>query len=229
MKHIQIKYMFLQQMVKSKLLSLRKIPGAENTSDIGTKYLEKSTFERLRLACGLRDPEAVVANIQEEIPRGKGSGWSQVADGLRTCLMGLVLMLQIGGTRGSTTTTSYLGLLLLPAVMSKKQQKNDEDYYPLSWLLMLTLFVGAVVPVLVYFLVKGCAQTISRPTTAAVRDRATQCSLKETEAREIEKLTIEAIKKELAGYGAPQTGVKNDLVYRLSRYREALTSMRLNG
>ena len=73
MKRVQIKYMFLQQMVKSKLLSLKKVPGTENTSDIGTKYLEKATFERLRLACGLRDPDAVVANIQEE-NRGKGSG-----------------------------------------------------------------------------------------------------------------------------------------------------------
>ena len=39
---------------------------------------------------------------------------------------------------------------------------------------------------------------------------------------EIEKLTNEAIKKELAGYGAPQTGTKNDLVQRLMHYREAL-------
>jgi hypothetical protein len=221
--------MFLQQMVRDKLLSLRKIPGTENTSDIGTKYLEKATFERLRTACGLRDPDAVVANIQEE-SRGQSSGWSQATDGMRTCLMGLVLLLQFGGTRGSTTTTSYLGLVLLPIAAEAKQQTDEDDagYYPLSWLLMLTLIAGASIPVLIYFLSKGCTRPTALPTTAR-RDKGTQCSWKETDVMEIEKLTIEAIKKELAGYGAPQTGVKNDLVYRLARYREALNSMRLNG
>jgi hypothetical protein len=93
---------------------------------------------------------------------------------------------------------------------------------------MLTLIAGASIPVLIYFLSKGCTRPTALPTTAR-RDKGTQCSWKETDVMEIEKLTIEAIKKELAGYGAPQTGVKNDLVYRLARYREALNSMRLNG
>jgi hypothetical protein len=65
--------------------------------------------------------------------------------------------------------------------------------------------------------------------TMARRDKGTQCNWKVTDVVEIEKLTIEAIKKELAGYGAPQTGVKNDLVSRLARYREGLNSMRLTG
>ena len=226
MKHVQIKYMFLQQMVKSKLLSLKKVPGTENTADIGTKYLEKATFEKLRLACGLRDPEVVVASIQEET-RGKTNGWSQATDGMRTCLMGLLLMLQVGGTRGSKTPQSYLSILLLP-LAAAEQEENETNLYPLSWLLLVTLIAGASIPVLIYFVTKGC----TRPTvlmTMARRDKGTQCNRKVTDVMEIEKLTIEAIKKELAGYGAPQTGVKNDLVSRLARYREALNSMRLTG
>jgi hypothetical protein len=144
--------------------------------------------------------------------------------------MGLVLMLQVGGTRGSMMTTSYLGLVLLPIALEARQQTDEDDtgYYPLSWLLMVTLIAGASIPVLIYFLSKGCTRPTAL-TTPARRDTGTQCNWKETDVMEIEKLTIEAIKKELAGYGAPQTGVKNDLVYRLARYREALNSMRLNG
>ena len=93
----------------------------------------------------------------------------------------------------------------------------------LSWLLILTLVVGASTPVLIHFLAMGCRQPTSRPARVR-RDKATQCCWKETDVAEIEKLTIKAIKGELAGYGAPQTGVKDDLVQRLSRYREALNS-----
>jgi hypothetical protein len=117
--------------------------------------------------------------------------------------------------------------LLLP-LAAAEQEENETNLYPLSWLLIVTLIAGASIPVLIYFVSKGCTRPTAL-TTPARRDTWTQCNWKETDVMEIEKLTIEAIKKELAGYGAPQTGVKNDLVYRLARYREALNSMRLNG
>ena len=90
---------------------------------------------------------------------------------------------------------------------------------------MLTLIAGASIPVLIYFLAKGCTQPTSRPARVK-REKATQCNWTETDVVEIEKLTIEAIKKELAGYGAPQTGTKIDLVQRLKHCREALNSVR---
>ena len=210
MKHVQIKYMFLQQMVKSKLLSLKKVPGTENTADIGTKYLEKATFEKLRLACGLRDPEVVVASIQEET-RGKTNGWSQATDGMRTCLMGLLLMLQVGGTRGLKTPQSYLSIMLLPFATAE-QEENETNLYSLGWLLLFTLALGACIPLVVDYL--------RRPVVKQKRNKATQQNWKETNATEVERLTIETIKKELFDLGAPTTGVKADLVARLAHYRE---------
>jgi hypothetical protein len=183
MKHVQIKYMFLQQMVKSKLLSLKKVPGTENTADIGTKYLEKATFEKLRLACGLRDPEVVVASIQEET-RGKTNGWSQATDGMRTCLMGLLLMLQVGGTRGLKTPQSYLSIMLLPFATAE-QEENETSLYSLGWLLLFTLALGACIPLVVDYL--------RRPVVKQKRNKATQQNWKETNATEVERLTIETI------------------------------------
>ncbi len=101
--------------------------------------------------------------------------------------MGLVLLLQVGGTRGSATTTSHLGLVLLPVATTEKQQLDEDDagYYPLSWLLMLTLIAGASIPVLIYFLSKGCTRPTSLPSRVR-RDQATQCSWKETDVVVIE-------------------------------------------
>ena len=100
---------------------------------------------------------------------------------------------------------------------------------------MLTFIAGALIPVVVYFIAKGCTREgctreISQPMTAVrdpcgLRDRATQCDAKVTDVAETEKLTIEAIKKELVSYGAAQTGTKADVVQRLRHYREALNAV----
>ena len=50
MKHILIKYMFLQQLQRNKVLTISKVPGVSNSPDIGTKYLEKALFEKQRQA-----------------------------------------------------------------------------------------------------------------------------------------------------------------------------------
>lgn len=54
MKHIHIKYLLLQQLVRDKVLRIEKIPTADNPADIGTKYLEKTVFAKHRLNRGIR-------------------------------------------------------------------------------------------------------------------------------------------------------------------------------
>ena len=55
MKHVELRHMFMQQLVKEKRISMQKIPGEENSSDLGTKYLDRPTFEKHRRAAGVRN------------------------------------------------------------------------------------------------------------------------------------------------------------------------------
>lgn len=54
MKHIQIKYLFLQELIREKTRRVEKIPTAENPADLSTKHLEKMTFAKHRLNSGVR-------------------------------------------------------------------------------------------------------------------------------------------------------------------------------
>ena len=125
--------------------------------------------------------------------------------------MGLLLMLQVGGTRGLKMPQSYVSIMLLPFATAE-QEENETNLYPLSWLLLFTLALGACIPLVIDYL--------RRPVVKQRRNKATQLNWKETNATEVERLTIETIKKELFDIGAPTTGVKADLVVRLAHYRE---------
>ncbi len=52
-KHIQLRYLFLQELVSSKEILLRKVPTADNLADLFTKYLPDRTLKELRTRVGL--------------------------------------------------------------------------------------------------------------------------------------------------------------------------------
>ena len=92
MKHVQIRLMFLQQIMKDNLLKIRKIRGIENTADIG----------RHRDACGMAGPEANVCEVTGE-KKNENEMTLRSTQGLRQCLAGLVLLLMLerGESRGA--------------------------------------------------------------------------------------------------------------------------------
>ena len=55
-KHIDVKMLWLQQVLASDRLSLRAVRGAENLADIGTKYLDSGHLNVLSERLGLVDP-----------------------------------------------------------------------------------------------------------------------------------------------------------------------------
>ena len=126
--------------------------------------------------------------------------------------MGLLLMLQVGGTRGLKMPQSYVSILLLP-IATAEREEDETNLYSLSWLLLFTLALGACIPLVCNYML--------RPVVKQRRNKATQQNWEETNATEVEKLTIETIKKELFDVGAPTTRIKADLVVRLAHYREA--------
>jgi hypothetical protein len=53
-RHIETKYLWIQDLVKDGRLKLMKVKGTENPSDIGTKHLSIADTKRLLLDIGLR-------------------------------------------------------------------------------------------------------------------------------------------------------------------------------
>lgn len=51
-RHVNVKYLFVQQLVKQKRVTLETVGTADNYADIGTKYLLPSRFSFLRLRLG---------------------------------------------------------------------------------------------------------------------------------------------------------------------------------
>ena len=52
-KHMAIRFLFLQQMVKEKQIVLRKVPGEKNRADLMTKPVTRGVLEQLRPHLGL--------------------------------------------------------------------------------------------------------------------------------------------------------------------------------
>ena len=55
MRHLDLKYQWIQSLVKSGRLIIYKVPGVDNVADIGTKSLGKELFNKHRQKLGLID------------------------------------------------------------------------------------------------------------------------------------------------------------------------------
>ena len=53
-KHVQLRFLFVQELVSSGILVIKKILGTLNPADILTKYVAKATLHRHIVALGLR-------------------------------------------------------------------------------------------------------------------------------------------------------------------------------
>ena len=52
-KHIDIRFLYTQQLTKDGIISIHKINTTRNTADILTKYISRETLQRLLYAAGL--------------------------------------------------------------------------------------------------------------------------------------------------------------------------------
>ena len=98
MKHVELRHMFMQQLVKEKRIAMKKIPGEENSSDLGTKYLDRPTFEKHRRAAGLRnrggdDEQGGQVNAIE--PGSTNIGVVMTLTGMARCFAGILALMQV--------------------------------------------------------------------------------------------------------------------------------------
>ena len=99
MKHVELRHMFMQQLVKEKRISMQKIPGEENSSDLGTKYLDRPTFEKHRRAAGLRnrggdDEQGGQVNAIEP-GSSTNNGVVMTLTGMARCFAGILALMQV--------------------------------------------------------------------------------------------------------------------------------------
>ena len=57
MKHVELRFLFVKDLLKRERVTLRKIPGTENPADLGTKVLYVNTHRHLCSITGLEPSE----------------------------------------------------------------------------------------------------------------------------------------------------------------------------
>ena len=122
-KHVHLKHMFVQGLIREGRLVSYKVDGYSNSSDLGTKYLERTDFERHRAATGLSMPGGEVQEIKEEnFDASVGNpGMQEMRKGVVLCLGGLLAML-----RGAKAHEGVCGEgECQMQVMEKKESRMD--------------------------------------------------------------------------------------------------------
>ena len=103
MKHVELRFLFVKDLVKREELSLCKILGTENPADLGTKMLDVATHRYLCDLVGLKSTKHAVEEIKGHKRKSQSSGsvgLQNVWKGLRTLCLGLApdLMFECGLT-----------------------------------------------------------------------------------------------------------------------------------
>ena len=64
LKHVELRFLFVKDLLKRERLTLSKIPGTENPADLGTKVLDVNTHRHLCSIIVLRLAEQAVEEIK---------------------------------------------------------------------------------------------------------------------------------------------------------------------
>ena len=205
MKHVELRHMFMQQLVKEKRMKLRKIPGEENSSDLGTKYLERVTFEKHRRAAGLRsrggdDDRGQVNAIVQSSPQ---NGVEMTLMGMAKCFAGIQAMMQMKG---------------VGAVRSEDKNENEtlQGLYVTTVPVILLGLALALAFAWGFWFGRTHAETRAREPVVAPLTAGIEVSLAD--------LTAEALRRNLRSLHCSPSGTKQELIVRL---RSAIDAARV--
>ena len=87
MKHVELRFLFVKDLLKRERLTLSKIPGTENPADLGTKVLDVNIHRTLVLDHWFEPAEQAVEEIRGNLRNLQSSGsvgLLNVWKGLRT-------------------------------------------------------------------------------------------------------------------------------------------------
>ena len=64
MKHVELRFLFVKDLLKRERITLSKIPGTENPANLGTKVLDVNTHRHLCSIIGLGPAKQAVEEIK---------------------------------------------------------------------------------------------------------------------------------------------------------------------
>ena len=101
MKHVELRFLFVKDLVKREKLSLCKVLGTDNPPDLGTKVLDVTTPRYLCNLVGLMPVKQVVEEVKghkRNLQSSGSVGLQNVWQGLRTLCLGLAQWAQESST-----------------------------------------------------------------------------------------------------------------------------------
>eukprot|EP00971_Amphidinium_carterae_P350178 6491419-Amphidinium_carterae.1 len=144
-RHVDVRYLWLQQLVSAKRVRLQKVRGVEHPPDVGTKYLGKAALEAARMQLGLHHPSDVPGYRSEEGPQKVKDRLKQVTALMTVATMGGA---RSGGFQSLALRPSMAMLVLafggLPGGADAVSESESEDRDPTGISVWFTVAVGIV-------------------------------------------------------------------------------------
>ena len=110
MKHVELRFLFVKDLLKRERLTQCKISGTENPADLGNKVLDGKSHRYLCSTIGLGPANQAVEEIKghKRNPQSSGSvGLLKVRKGLRTLGLRLAQWAQENSTSINSTSTNF--------------------------------------------------------------------------------------------------------------------------
>ena len=94
MKHVQVKYLLLQELVRRDRIKLHKVDTKKDAVDILTKNTDRASLEFHKKSSGItalpRETEIGAASV---LATAGGTPAEQMFEGIRMCLLGFIALL----------------------------------------------------------------------------------------------------------------------------------------
>ena len=200
MKHIEVRYLFVQGLLRRNRMSLHKVGTDDNVSDIATKPVDQQSLERHCVTMGLSGGEEEHTSLMQvsgERRHGRGRGdlprLASMMNQCGSCLVGLAMMIPKADAQPSTS------------------DKEESD----SNLFLKVATMGLVIWTALVVLATLKANERAVPTPTFTMTTGAQTDDEEFEPK-IENMTVNAIRSELSRRRLPTEGRKPELVERLT-------------
>ena len=205
MKHVQTKYLFLQELVRDKLIILVKIDTKLNVADVLTKNVTREILERHKRAMGLWIPPTIRGEVSAAYRMEPGM--KQVISGVRVCLMGALTLIDRADAR-----SMELAVITQQGIVDYVETTIHSNYSYIKMMVTLLMITQAVLT-MNYVTYKVTRWSLRR---AAVR---MQEAAVQTEPENLNHYTVEALKDELRYFDLSTRGTKQEVMERVARLR----------
>jgi hypothetical protein len=132
-RHMELKWLWLQQLVSTKKVRIVKVPGTENAPDIGTKHLPRAALEKCRTMLGMAAVDGMGTIV--------AAAWVTTH---RAQMFLAVWMMAVSGVKGQVDE----GMTTVAGASSHGSDGRPLDIHPhgsIAVAVMLGMFIGHMI------------------------------------------------------------------------------------